>query len=108
MDSFLSYQTIESEFRYDVIGPEECVYLFVLREILVFGRIAVNDGYLLENQSRERLDMYLLEFNVSVKSVVKSADDLPGYICLDLGKLNCQYPCNDRRSNSYEAKPEYF
>ena len=93
MHSALTEKPVVREACNDVFCPKECVDRYIRRVFGVCYRIAVNDRYVLKDQSIERPEMDLLELYVSVQLFRQIPDDFSGDICLDLRKLDYQCSC---------------
>ena len=92
MQAFLIEQTVKGESCNYVFGTEECIYFY--RKGIIWVRYRMTVGYhgVLEDKSGERLEMYLFEGYVAVKSFGQLIHNLFRHIRLNLRELDHQ--CN--------------
>ena len=82
---------MKSELRYDIVCAEEGIHRLGKRIDSAFLRVSVDDAHFLQDQSREGLEMDLLEFYISIKLVVQPVYDLACHISLHLRELDYQH-----------------
>ena len=108
MYAFLFDEAFQCEARYYVLRAEKCIYRWFSGVYGIHDRIPVRNDRVLEDQGVERLEMDLLESDVSVKFFRQIFQDPVRNGGLNLRKLYDQHDSEGQSGCSYYCQPYYF
>ena len=107
MYSLFAEQAFKREFGDDVAGAEECVHRCLIRIKDISHRLAVNDDHILEHKCLERLEVDLVQMDLSVDALVQLLHHLAGNGSLHRRQLDEQTDSDEQSDYRHKDKSDY-